>query len=114
MNTWAVIDTEGNIVNVVIADSEHIATLDDGHLYISATDRLVSVGGRYDSELDTFVIPQPFPSWSLNETRTEWLPPTPKPSDATHTWTTPMGASITQPLWVWNETDLEWQRTDGQ
>ena len=113
MNTWAVIDSTGKVVNVILATSEHIATLDDGYSYLLASDRLVAVGGHYIADLDVFVIPQPFASWSLNESRTEWLPPTPKPSDATHTWTTLLGMEITQPLWEWNEADVEWQRTDG-
>ena len=37
------------------------------------------VGGVYDSERDAFYAPQPFPSWTLNETGFFWEPPIPRP-----------------------------------
>lgn len=53
------------------------------------------VGYTYNSTLDAFVPPQPYPSWTLDETTCHWQPPTPMPQDgnqytwneATQTWT---------------------------
>jgi hypothetical protein len=38
-------------------------------------------GYVYDSRLDAFYLPQPFASWSLNETTFTWEPPIPMPID---------------------------------
>jgi hypothetical protein len=36
------------------------------------------IGGTYDEVRDEFVMPQPFPSWSL-DSNNDWQPPTPRP-----------------------------------
>lgn len=46
-----------------------------------------SVGDTYDAARDAFYRPQPYPSWSLNETTCRWEPPTPYPNDGqTYYW----------------------------
>jgi hypothetical protein len=45
------------------------------------------VGFTYDSVLDAFYAPQPFPSWSLDENTCLWNPPVPMPNDGDrYTW----------------------------
>ena len=39
------------------------------------------VGYRYDSDRDAFIPPQPYPSWTLNETSCLWEAPVAMPSD---------------------------------
>ncbi len=39
------------------------------------------IGYIYDSVRDAFYIPQPFPSWTLNEDTCRWEAPTPHPED---------------------------------
>lgn len=39
------------------------------------------IGYTYSAELDAFVPPQPYPSWTLNVTTCLWIPPVPYPSD---------------------------------
>ena len=39
------------------------------------------VGYNYDATRDAFIPPQPFPSWSLDETTCRWVPPVPMPSE---------------------------------
>jgi hypothetical protein len=44
-------------------------------------------GMVYHEELDAFIDPQPFPSWTLNTTRFRWDPPVPLPSSGgPYTW----------------------------
>jgi len=49
----------------------------------------------YDSGRDAFLWPQPFPSWTLNETTCQWEPPTPPThalavwNEETHSWDIP-------------------------
>jgi hypothetical protein len=37
-----------------------------------------SIGYSYDADLDIFIAPQPYPSWTLDDNH-DWQPPTPKP-----------------------------------
>jgi len=39
------------------------------------------IGGTYDADNDAFIPPQPFKSWTLNETTYHWDAPTPYPDD---------------------------------
>jgi hypothetical protein len=45
------------------------------------------VGYAYDAELDAFIPPQSFPSWTLNEDTCLWDAPSPYPDDGKlHGW----------------------------
>ena len=45
------------------------------------------IGYIYDSERDAFYAPQPYPSWSLNETSCIWESPVAYPDDGeSYTW----------------------------
>jgi len=39
------------------------------------------IGYTYDAGRDAFIPPQPYPSWTLNETTCNWDPPSPEPED---------------------------------
>jgi len=39
------------------------------------------VGYTYDSDLDAFYVPQPYPSWTLNEDTCQWESPVAYPDD---------------------------------
>ena len=40
-----------------------------------------SIGMVFDSQRDAFIKPQPYASWTLNETTCKWEPPTPIPGE---------------------------------
>jgi len=46
------------------------------------------LGGTYTyrSDLDAYIAPKPYPSWSLNEETTEWEAPVTKPAEGLYTW----------------------------
>lgn len=44
--------------------------------------RYAGIGFIYREDIDQFVAPQPYPSWSLDENY-DWQPPTPRPTDLT-------------------------------
>ena len=45
------------------------------------------IGYTYDSNRDAFYTPQPYPSWTLNETSCLWEPPVTRPDDdKRYTW----------------------------
>ena len=48
--------------------------------------RYAGIGYTYNESLDAFIVPQPFPSWTLNQVTAEWDPPIPRPSAGFHSW----------------------------
>jgi hypothetical protein len=52
------------------------------------------IGFTYDSELDAFIPPQPYPSWTINTDTGLWNAPTPRPNDDGE--------------YQWNEDTLSW------
>ena len=52
------------------------------------------IGFTYDETRDAFYAPQPYPSWTLNETTCRWEAPTAYPTDGRK--------------YVWNETTTSW------
>jgi hypothetical protein len=55
------------------------------------------IGYTYDSTRDAFIPPQPFESWTLNETTCLWESPIPYPTDGKN--------------YSWNEEQLTWLET---
>lgn len=56
------------------------------------------IGYTYDVDLDAFIPPKPFPSWTLDTNTGWWQAPVTMPTDNTK-------------LWIWNEDTQQW---DGQ
>lgn len=55
------------------------------------------IGYSYDYELDAFIPPKPYPSWSLNESSCLWEPPIPCPNDGS--------------IYLWDEAEQMWENT---
>lgn len=53
------------------------------------------IGFRYDEELDVFIPPQPYPSWTLN--------------NATYNWDAPVAYPEDGGLYTWNENQQNWE-----
>jgi hypothetical protein len=47
------------------------------------------IGYTYDRTNDVFYAPQPFPSWTLNQSTWLWEAPTPKPETGIYYWDEP-------------------------
>lgn len=56
--------------------------------------RYAGVGMIYNEELDAFIGPQPFPSWTLNSETADWEAPTPRPAEGD---------------WEWDEATTSWK-----
>lgn len=56
--------------------------------------RYAGKGMTYREDLDAFVYPQPFPSWTLDPVTAEWKAPVPMPEIG---------------MWRWNETTQQWE-----
>lgn len=56
--------------------------------------RYAGVGYTYNAELDAFVMPKPYESWTLDSTSADWIPPVAAPTDGKR--------------YSWNEEHLRW------
>lgn len=55
--------------------------------------RYAGIGYTFREDLDAFIAPQPFPSWTLNEETADWEAPVPRPAEG---------------MWTWNESTQQW------
>ena len=56
------------------------------------------VGYTYRADIDAFVPPQPYQSWTLNTATAQWQPPVPMPQDGTiYEWDEDGQAWVPQP-----------------
>jgi len=108
----------GVVDQVIVADENHISTLtgiwvqtsyntrhgvhygQDGNpdSGIALRKNYARRGDTYDSARDAFIAPQPFPSWILDESTCDWVPPTQCPNDGK--------------TYKWNEDLKAWQATN--
>ena len=56
--------------------------------------RFAGIGYTYLEPNGVFITPQPYPSWSLNPQKDDWIPPVPYPTDGS--------------LYYWDENLLNW------
>jgi hypothetical protein len=57
------------------------------------------IGFTYNEELDSFVAPQPYPSWKLDKRNSQWKAPVAYPAD---------GLS-----YFWSESKLDWELSNS-
>ena len=60
--------------------------------------RYAGIGYTYDTALDAFIAPQPYPSWTLDPVTTNWVAPVPYPTDDKN--------------YIWNESTQSWDLVD--
>jgi hypothetical protein len=56
------------------------------------------IGYTYDEELDAFIAPQPYESWTLNTQTAKWMSPSPYPQDGR--------------IYEWDEENLNWKEVE--
>lgn len=110
MAHYAYLDENNIVVTVIVGkdETELIDGLDPEIYYAQGTPYIVKrtsynhnirknfagIGFTYDENLDAFIAPKPFESWTLNEITCKWEAPIPYPNDGE--------------LYVWNEELGEW------
>ena len=104
MSHWAEIDSNNKVIRVLVGDNN---APDEGEAFMKSLGgrwvktsyngnirkNYAGVGYEYRSDIDAFVAPQPYPSWSL-DADAKWQPPTPYPTD--------------DKMYSWNEETTEW------
>lgn len=82
---------DGYVENVIVADSDWIATQTQDVYVLSTDENTACVGGLIIDGI--FIRPQPFPSWSLDENLV-WQAPIDLPADGK--------------IYTWNEDNQVW------
>jgi|TARA_R110002111_G_C5822281_1_gene357138 hypothetical protein len=103
---------EGKVINIITADESFFDTFYDdspaqwiqtsyntkyGQHKLGGTPlrkNFAGVGHIYDATRDAFYEPQPYTSWTLNETTCQWEAPVAYPNDGN--------------VYEWNESDQQW------
>jgi hypothetical protein len=62
--------------------------------------RYAGIGYTYNKDLDAFVPPQPYPSWTLDNDTADWVAPAPYPTDGK--------------VYFWDEGTGSWQLVEPQ
>ena len=105
--------TDGKVTQVIVAEPEFFTTFVDTspgewiqtsyntHGGVHATGgtplrkNYAGIGYTYDRTRDAFIPPQPYPSWTLDETSCLWESPVAHPTD--------------DKRYEWNEATVSWQ-----
>jgi hypothetical protein len=115
MSHWAEIDSNNIVTRVLVGDNNEA---DEGEAFMNslggtwvktsynaATNgfrkNYAGIGYSYDTGRNAFIPPKPFESWVLNEETCQWDAPKPRPD------------SIDGEMWLWNETNLDWEIANG-
>ena len=93
---------DGLVVKVIVANDDFFETFidDSAGTWIetkmdgSIRKNYAGIGFSYDQGRDAFYEPQPYASWTLNETTCQWECPVAYPDDGN--------------MYEWNETDQQW------
>ena len=90
----------GIVTEVIVAEQDYIDTLDGQWIQTSYNTyggvhknggtplrgNFAGIGFIYDHQNDVFYAPQPYASWTLNQTTWLWEPPVPIPTDKPYDW----------------------------
>ena len=95
MAHWAEVDENNIVLQVTVGDNnepdEGYQWLIDnlGGIWIKTSynnnirKQYAGIGYTYDSVADVFIVPKPYPSWTLNNNH-DWQAPVPMPTDGKH------------------------------
>ena len=109
MANFALVNAQGIVEQVIVAEQDFINTLPNASLWVQTSynthggqhpegrplrKNYAGVGFTYDAQRDAFIPPKPFTSWVLNET--------------TCLWNAPVAYPINDKHYAWDETTTSW------
>ena len=121
MAHFAEIDQFGKVKRVIVvanSDTSDASGVEKEHIGAAFCERLfggtwkqtsyngnfrknyAGIGYDYNADIDAFVPPQPYASWTLNNTTAQWQAPTPMPTDGKR--------------YSWDEATTSWKEMEEQ
>lgn len=100
MIRYAELDSSNKVINIIVGTDASVQSLPGKFIKMdidsNPSRKETCIGGDYNPDRDMFILPQPWPSWILNEENLEWESPVgDKPSDGKK--------------YNWNEDSGSWQ-----
>lgn len=92
MSTYAKINAENIVENIISCDEDNIYTQSGKHIKVTEETKVCGSGYFYDELNNKFIAPKPFDSWTL---------------DNNFDWVSPKGPSP-EGIHIWNEENQEW------
>jgi hypothetical protein len=77
---------DNTVVNIVVGEESELNTQSGLHIEITEETNVARIGDTYSSEINKFITPKPYESWTLNNISGIWEAPTEKPSDGFYSW----------------------------
>lgn len=107
MSHWAEIDDSNIVLRVLVGNNNEA---DEGEAFMNSLGgkwvktsyngnirkNFAGIGYTYREDIDAFVAPQPYPSWTLDE-NAKWVAPVAYPTDGL--------------MYEWDETNKDWKAT---
>ena len=101
MSHFAKINNSNIVTELIVSEQDFINSgkVGDSFLWVQTSynnsfrKNFAKIGDTWDANKNAFISPQPYPSWTLNETTCQWEAPSAAPTKA-HSW---------------NETTKAWQ-----
>lgn len=81
------------VTNIIVCNQEDIASIPGIHVRVTDDTNNPIVGSYWNQEVQKFIAPQPYPSWTLN---------------SQYKWESPEGPEP-EGLNYWNESTLSWE-----
>ena len=113
LNNETITDADGNEVEQLGIDHLH-ACNGENRRWVRTSfrgnfrNKYACIGDTYREDLNMFISPQQYASWSLNKTEGQWCPPIPQPS-----LTESELESGSAYLWIWDENLYQSDNTKG-
>lgn len=100
MIRYAELDENNKVINIIVGTEAGISSIPGKFIKIDINSnpsrKETCIGGEYNIEKDMFILPQPWPSWILNQETLEWHSPIgDKPND--------------DKKYLWDEENQMWQ-----
>ena len=107
---------DGTVINLIVADEDWVQSQENPAQYVVYTYAAPAyMNGRYDNGF--FYKPQPYPSWTMDNDSSDWIPPVPKPEGLVgmySDWNEELMQWVPrQESLVWNQDTEEWVPAPG-
>lgn len=107
---------DGTVLNLIVADEEWVQSQENPEQFVVYTNASPAyMGGQYNNGF--FYEPQPYPSWTMDDDSSAWIPPVPKPDGVLgmySDWNEELMQWVPrQESLVWNESTEEWVPAPG-
>jgi len=115
MSHIAKINTNSVVTQIIVSEQDFINSgeVGDSFLWVQTSynhnfrKQFAGIGCTYDKTNDVFIVPQPYPSWTLDDSF-DWQPPTAIPDEERTLSISP--DYIDKERYEWNEDTKSWEK----